>query len=274
VERGARELLDEVRVQHVFGTWVGQTTLSRLVPEVGALGLPFVFDNFDQVGRVLKGPVGALIEAKSAAKGFIVLGWLQLGPRHVTNSKKPIKTLGDLKGLKIRVQVNDTQIATFRALGANPIAMDIKDLYVALRQHDIDGMDAAYSLTHQNHFYENLTYLSDTSHFMDLIPIVVSSEMFVGLQPPQQKAIREAAAIAVAQQWKMAAADEASSLAKLKELGLKFEPVSPATRAALRKATAVVVDDARKRFGDEVLDGILAARKPAVRKEVNRLKRS
>jgi TRAP-type C4-dicarboxylate transport system substrate-binding protein len=89
--------------------------------------------------------------------------------------------------------------------------------------------------------------------------------MFMGLQPLQQKAIREAAEIAVARQWKMAAADEADSLAKLKEIGMKFESLPPATRTALRKATAMVIEDARKNFGNEVLDSILAPRNPVAR---------
>ena len=77
--------------------------------------------------------------------------------------------------------------------------------------------------------------------------------------PRQQKAIREAAATAIAQQWKMAAAQDAGALVKLKEKGLQFDPLPRETRAALHRATAVVVVDARKRFGNEVVDSILAS---------------
>jgi TRAP-type transport system periplasmic protein len=87
---GSREVVDEVRTQKAFGTWIAAPTFSRLVPEIGALSLPFVFDNYDQVARALKGPVGATIEAKLAAKGFTVLGWMQWGVRHVMNSKRPL----------------------------------------------------------------------------------------------------------------------------------------------------------------------------------------
>ena len=61
-----------------------------------------------------------------ADKGFISLGFMELGARQVTNSVRPIKTMADLKGLKIRLQPNETHLATFRALGANPLAMDIQ----------------------------------------------------------------------------------------------------------------------------------------------------
>lgn len=86
--------------------------------------------------------------------------------------------------------------------------------------------------------------------------------MFTSLQPREQKTIQEAAAIASAQQWKMAAAEDAAALAKLQtEKGMQFDPLPPETRAALRRTTSAVVDDARKRVGDELVDGILAAAK-------------
>jgi hypothetical protein len=81
-----------------------------------------------------------------------------------------------------------------------------------------------------------------------LIAVVANEEAFMRLQPSEQKAIREAAATACAQQWKMTAAEDADALVKLKEKGLQFDPLPPETRAALHQATAVVVDDARKRL--------------------------
>jgi TRAP-type transport system periplasmic protein len=105
-------------------------------------------------------------------------------------------------------------------------------------------------------------YLSDTAHNLDLIPFVANRKMFMSLPLPQQKAIREAAAIAVAQQWKMVDAEEADALVKLREKGLQFDPLPPETRAALRRATSVVVENARKRFGDKLVDSILAVSRP------------
>ncbi len=256
---GAREVMDEVRTQRVFGTWIGAPGFSRLVPEIGALSLPFVFDNYDQVARALKGPVGASIEAKLAAKGFLVLGWMQWGARHVMNSKRPLKTLDDFNGLKIRVQVNETHLATFRALGANPVALDLKDIHAALRQGDVDGYEGPYLTIYDYKFYEHQKYISDSAHVLDLIVVVVNKQAFMSLQPREQKAIREAAATACAQQWKMTAAEDAGALVKLKEKGLQFDPLPLKTRAALHRATAVVVEDAKKRFGDEVVNSILAS---------------
>jgi TRAP-type transport system periplasmic protein len=256
---GAKEVLDEIRIQNFFGTWIGAPNMSRLVPEIGAMALPFVFENYDQVARALEGPVGVAIEAKLAAKGFTVVGWMQWGVRHVINAKRPLRTLDDFKGLKIRVLPSETQLATFRALGANPVAIELKDIFTALRHGDVDGLENPYSTIWDYKYYEHQKYLSDSAHVLDLIAVVVNRKAFMSLQPGEQNAIREAGAIACAQQWKMAAEQDAGAFVKIREQGLQFDPLPPETRSALRQATAVVVEDARKRFGNEYVDSILAA---------------
>jgi tripartite ATP-independent transporter DctP family solute receptor len=256
---GAREIVDEVRTQSAFGIWIGASNMSRLVPEIGVLGLPFVFNNFGQVARVLKGPVGKLIEAKLAAKGFTTLCWMQWGARHVINAKRPLRTLDDFKGLRIRVLPNETHMAIFRALGANPVGLDVKDLYVALRQNDIDGLENPYSTINDYKFYENnYKYLSNSAHVLDLIVFLAGKPAFMSLQPKEQNAIREAADIACARQWEMAAAKEAGALAILKEKGVQFDPLPPETRRALRQTTAVVIDDVKRRLGEKLVDSVLA----------------
>jgi TRAP-type transport system periplasmic protein len=126
---GAREIVDEVRTQNAFGIWIGASNMSRLIPEIGVMGLPFVFNNFGQVARVLKSPVGNLMEAKLAAKGFTTLCWMQWGARYIINAKRLLMTLDDFKGLRTRMLPNETHMAIFRALGANPVGLNLKDLY-------------------------------------------------------------------------------------------------------------------------------------------------
>src|SRR5439155_24731858 len=124
------------------------------------------------------GPIGQLLDGKLADKGIVSLGFMELGGRHVTNSKRPIRTLEDLKGLKIRMQPNETHLATFRALGANPVAMDIKELYSALQQGVVDGQENPYSIIEANRFGEVQKYLSNTVHFFDFIAIVANRRQF------------------------------------------------------------------------------------------------
>jgi tripartite ATP-independent transporter DctP family solute receptor len=255
---GAKELIDDVRVEKLFATWVGIAFVSRLVPEIEAVSLPFVFKDYDHAMRAVDGPVGKLIEAKLSAKGFTALAWMELGARHVTNSTRPLKAPDDFKGLKIRVQPNETHMAAFRALGANPVAMDIKDVYAATRQGDIDGEENPYSVIHANKYFETQKYLSDSGHILDLIVLIANKKTLAGLPPEQQKAVRDAARVAALQQRKTAAQAEVTALNNLIANGMQFDPIPTATRAALRKSTAGVIDGVRRRVGDALVNQVIA----------------
>jgi tripartite ATP-independent transporter DctP family solute receptor len=256
---GAKENMDAVRAGTIFGTWIGVAYVSRLVPEVEAVSLPFVFDNREQAMAAIDGPVGDLIEEKLAAKGFKSLGWMELGSRHVTNSKRPLKTIEDLQGLKIRMQPNETHLATFRSIGANPTPLDIKELYSALQQGVVDGQENPYPIIRANRFFEVQKYLSDTSHFFDFIILIANKRTFDGLSAEQQSAVMEAAGTTVALQRKLAIDAEAEALADLKAQGMQFDPISAETRAALLKASSGVIDEVKKRIGADIVDQMMAA---------------
>jgi tripartite ATP-independent transporter DctP family solute receptor len=256
---GVKDQIDELRTDAIFAAPLPMPYLSRLVPETEALSLPFVFKDAEHARRATDGAVGKLIETRLVAKGFIPLGWMALGARHVTNSKKPLKTLEDFKGLKIRVQPSETHMATFRALGANPVAMDIKDVYKALQQGDIDAYEGPYQPMYNAKFYEVQKYLSDSGHVFELILFTASKKTFAGLPPEQQKAVRDAARIATVQQWKMAAVMDEAAFTALKESGMQFDPIPATTRAAFKKAAFGVIDGARKRLGAELVDQVIAA---------------
>jgi TRAP-type transport system periplasmic protein len=256
---GGKDLIDEVRADAIFAIPAPIPYLSRLLPEAEALNLPFVFNDADHARHTVEGAVGKLIESRLMAKGFVPLGWMALGARNVTNGRRPLKTLDDFKGLRIRVQPSETHMATFRALGANPVAIDIKDVYSALQRGDVDAEENPYYPIYSNKFYEVQKYLSDTSHLFDLIIFVASRKTFMNLPPEQQKAVRDAAAVAVIAQWEMAPEVEATAFAALKAHGMQFDPPPDATRVALKKAAADVFERARRRIGPELVDQVVAA---------------
>jgi tripartite ATP-independent transporter DctP family solute receptor len=268
--RSLKEMIDAVHVGSVFATWTGIGNFSRLVPEATAVSLPFLFENYDQARRVVVGPVGSLVATKLNAKGFVVLAWMDQGILHVSNSKRPLKTLDDFKGLSIRVLPNATHLATFQAVGARPVAMDLKDVGPAMQQGDVDGEEQDYSTTYNNKYYESQKYLSNTAHFLDFHVLVANKKAFAGLDPMQQKAVREAAAIAAVQQHKMMTEDEVTALARLQEKGVQFDPLPRETRAALRRATAPVIDDVAKWVGADIVKNVLAANRLSVSDRVRR----
>jgi tripartite ATP-independent transporter DctP family solute receptor len=255
---GLKELIDAVHVGSLFATPMSIGNFSRLVPEAAALSLPFIFDNYDEAMRATAGPAGRLVAAKMEAKGYTVLSWMALGELNVTNSKRPIRTLADFKDLRLRVLPNATHTALFQALGARPVQMDLKDVDTALRQGDVDGQEQDYSLTYNNKYYESQKYVSDTRHFLEFHVLVANKRAFASLDPMQQKAVRQAAAVAATQQIKLVNELETASLARLREAGVQFDPLAAETRVALRRATAGVIDDVKKWVGDDLVNKVLA----------------
>ncbi|HET7671986.1 MAG TPA: TRAP transporter substrate-binding protein [Burkholderiales bacterium] len=258
---GAAENVQNVRAGTLQMIWVGMAFLSRTVPELEAISLPFQFESREQAFRVVDGPVGKLFDAKFADKGLIDLGFMELGARHVTNSKRPIKSVEDLKGLKIRMQPNETHLATFRALGANPVAMDIKELYSALQQGVVDGQENPFSVIRASRYFEVQKFVSNTGHFFDFINVVANRRAFEALPAAQQKALRDSMRKAVAWQRDRAKAEENESIAEIKQRGMTFDEVSPQFREQMRKGSANVVEDVKKRVGADFVNRVIAETK-------------
>lgn len=255
---GAKENVDATRAGTVFATWVGMAFLSRTVPELEAVSLPFLFPSREAAFKVIDGPVGALLDKKLADKGFASLGFMELGSRQVTNSKRPIVTLDDFKGLKIRLQPNETHLATFRALGANALAMDVKEIYSAMQQSVIDGQENPFINIQTSRYFEVQKYLTKSDHFFDFISVVANKRQFEALKPEHKAAVQTAMKAAIAQQRSVAARADAEALEDLKKKGMEYNELTPAVVDQLRKATSGIVDDLRKRLGNELIDSVLA----------------
>jgi len=255
---GAKENVDQVRSGAVMGTWIGIAYLSRTVPELEAVSLPFAFANREQAFKVIDSKVGDLLNKKLSQKGYTVLGYMELGSRNVTNNKRPLKTLDDFKGLKIRMQPNETHLASFRAIGANPAPMGIKEVYSAMQQGVLDGQENPYSIIATRRFNEVQKYLSDSGHFFDFIIVAVNKKRFESLKPNHQAAVRQAMAKAIAWQRSKAAEEDTTSKNALIAGGMNFHPISADVRAQLKAATAGVVTDLKKKIGPEIIDAVLA----------------
>lgn len=254
---GAKENIDAVRSGTLALTWVGGAFLSRIVPELEAVSLPFVFHNRATAFRVIDGPVGAAIDKKLQDKGFIALGWMELGSRNITNSRGPIKTMADLKGLKVRLQPNETHLASFRALGANPVAMDVKELYSALEQRVVDAQENPYTVISASRYGEVQKHLSNSGHFFDFIAVVGSKKAFEKLSPEHQKAVREAMTETISFQRKLAIDSETKALAELRSK-MTYTEIAPAALEEMRKASAPVIEEVKKRAGADLVNQVLA----------------
>ena len=245
---GASENVQAVKIGAIEMMWVGTAFLTRTVPELELIGLPFQFATREQAFEVVDGPVGDALDEKMAAEGMTSMGYMELGFRQLTNNARPVETIDDISGLKIRLQPNETHLAAFRALGANPVAMDIKELYSALEQGVIDGQENPFAIINVAGYPEVQKYVSNTGHFFDFISVVANKDWFDGLEEENRALIVEAMDTAVAFQRELATEQDAEALGKLTAAGMTFTEVSPELAAKLRELTAPVATETKARL--------------------------
>ena len=123
---------------------LGQGAMLSIVPEIAAIGLPFLYSTMPKAWEALDGPVGQEFARKLEAKNLVFLGWWCNGIRQTTNSKRPITKPADFQGLKIRTPLDPTTVDTFAAMGASPQQISYGELYMALQQGVVDGQENPY----------------------------------------------------------------------------------------------------------------------------------
>lgn len=167
--------------------------LGRFVPEAMLWDLPFIFRDIKHAHTVLDGDIGQFVQEKYIEKGIRHLAYNDGGFRYFTNNLRPITSMADLKGLKIRVMESKVMIDTINAFGASAIPMAFGELYTALQQGVVDGQENPMNLIFSQRFYEVQKFLSLSGHFYYPRQYVVSEIWWKGLSQEHRKIITEAA---------------------------------------------------------------------------------
>ena len=218
------------------------TTASSLVKEFSLIDTPFSFNNAQQVDTLLGGPFGRTMLAKLPEKGLVGLDYWETGFRNFTNSKRPVATADDVKGLKIRVMGNPLFLESFSALGTNPVPMAFAELYGALDSKALDAQENPYSIVLTSKFYEVQKYMSVTNHVYTANLVLVSRKFWDKLSAAERQILDEAAAEAGAYQRKVSR-DMANQARKdLLAKGMQINDVPPAAIAKMRELTRPVAD--------------------------------
>ena len=208
-------------------------SLMGIVPEMGAIDLPYVFQNFDEVDAILAGPVGQMLFSKLPEKGMVPLGWMEQGFRVFHTTKKLIKTVDDFKGLKLRVQPTAVSVAVVNALGANAVPMPFQETYTALEQGAIDGMDNPLPNIVISKFYELNKNISITNHMYQPVWLGISKISWNKLSDAEKKILSDAGREASDFQRKLARDYTAKVVDQLKAQGCTVYEIPPTDIAAM-----------------------------------------
>lgn len=228
--------------------------IDSFLPITSVVNLPYLFKNSDHVYKFLDGPLGKQVFSGLEKMGIHHLAEMENGWRLIT-SNKPINSLADLKGMKIRVPESPVFRDTFTALGASPVPIAFTELYSALQQGVVDGQENPIFHIMTQRFYEVQKYTALTRHIYMNAPLLVSMKFWQKLTPEQQKAIEEAAVEATQYQRQVAQMKESELLEQLKSKGVK---ITQPDLEPFRQAVKPVQEAWGKQHGQDLLQQIAA----------------
>jgi TRAP-type transport system periplasmic protein len=259
-----RETMEMVRMGTLEVALGGVSHIQRHVAELGILGLPFLWKDSETMFQVLDGALGKYMESRLDAAGFHTLGFWDNGFRHITNNRKPIMAVADLKGVKIRTMPNPVHIAFFKALGAAPTPMDWTEVFEALRSGVIDAQENPIAQIHAAKLVEVQKYCSLTGHVNEPGAVVMSKQYYNKLPDDLKLAVTTAARKATIWQRAENNKDNQKFLNDLKDAGMKINTLTDANIAEFRKIGIQGYDDVVKGFGKmgkEITDLLIWANK-------------
>ncbi len=238
------------------GALISLSLMAALVPEVGIVNAPYLFRDVAQARAVLDGPIGAEFAELAAAKSLPVLAWGENGVRHIT-ANRPVRTLADLRGLKIRVPPSDIFLNGFRALGADPAPLAFGLLRAALVTGEFQAQENAIILVETTKLYEVQKYLCMTGHIYDAVGFVASPDLMEDLAPPQREALAACARAGAAVTRTVADATARDGTTRLKAAGMTI--IDDVDLASLRAAGRPFLESLTTVYGETRVKNLLAA---------------
>ncbi|MDP9933402.1 tripartite ATP-independent transporter DctP family solute receptor [Variovorax paradoxus] len=232
-----KETLDQVKIGALEMNRVNISALNSICPKTLVPTMPFLFDSIAHMRKSLDGPIGEEILKGCEHEGLVGLAFYDSGARSIY-AKKPVKTLADAKGLKIRVQQSDLWVALVSAMGANATPMPAGEVFTALKTGLIDAAENNIPSYDGFKHYEAVKFYSRTEHSMAPEMLVMSKAVYDKLPKADQELFRATAKESVAFQRKKWDEQEAKSLEVVTKGGAQI--VADVDKASFRSAMTPV----------------------------------
>ncbi len=227
--------------------------------DFGILDLPFIYQDAAVMDQLLDGEVGDKLISKLPAHNVVGLAFWEQGFRHLSNNKREVKNLEDISGLKIRVQQNPLLVDMWTALGANPTAMAITELYSALETGAVDGQETTAPFMLGSKYYEVQKYISETKHNYNPQIVLISKPFWDKLSDDEKKMFIEVARETAIEQRKISREAQKTSLDKIRAAGNVVTPISPEELDKMKTAVKPVIEKYSKTFDPEMTKTVFDA---------------
>lgn len=254
---GERDYIEGMILGNIEMAQVSTGPMAAFIPQFDLFSLPYLFRDTDHFVKVVNGPVGTEFFQLLEKRGMKGICWFDNGYRNVFNTKRPIREPADLKGLKIRVMESPLMVNTLNAMGASATPMAYGELYTALQQGVLDGAENAPGNVLNDKFYEVTKYYSLTHHFRPPGVVAMSLKVWDRLTDADKKVISEEAAALQDYEIKLTQKVETDAIKALEAKGMKVNEVD---LDAFRKDVRPVYKSFTDKFGNELLDKVLATK--------------
>ncbi len=201
---------------------VSMGPFNNLIEETKVVSLPFIFRSVEHMHKVMDGDIGAEIAAAFEPHGFVALAFYDGGSRSFYNSKKPIDSIDDLAGMKVRVMQSDVFVDMMTALGANATPMPYGEVYSAIQTGVIDGAENNWPSFESSGHYEVAGYYTLNQHLIVPEVLVMSKASWDKLSPEDQEILRQAARDSMPVNRELWAAREKESEDKVRAAGVQI----------------------------------------------------
>lgn len=252
----APKMIEQVKLGAIDFCITGIAIYANQMPELGLLALPYLVETFEQ-GWYLYDHAQWVKKYlnKLSEKNMRILSVWEGGFRCL-NTKRPVYTVADLKGMKLRIAKSEMYVWIWSALGANPTVMPLGEVYISLQQGVIDGLELPIQTMYFHKFYEVAKNISLTKHIYSSMPLSTNEKNWQKFDKPTQDAILKAAT--EAQKWhREAVASQDEEL--ISEMAKKGANIIKPDISAFVKGTLSVYDKSKETFGKDVVDGLMKA---------------
>jgi tripartite ATP-independent transporter DctP family solute receptor len=250
---GEKEAIEQAQIGAIQLARVSVGALGPVIDELNVFNLPFLFRTTAHMQQVIDGPIGRELLDKitdNPKAGLVGLCWMDAGARSMYDTKKPIMSLADLKGMKMRVMGNPMFVDMMNALGGNGVAMGYDQVFSALQTGVVDGAENnPPSFVFDNHFTV-AKYYTLTEHLIVPEVLVLSKKTWDGLSKEDQQLVRKFSREAQLDERKLWQEYETQAMAKAKAAGIQIIDVTD--KAAFQAAVKPVWDKYGPRFADMI----------------------
>lgn len=246
-----RDMIEGMQLGTVDMAIINTPLLASFEPRFMLFDMPFMFNDWNHVNKVLSGQVGQELMKALEPKGLKAFAFSTAGFRHVINQRREVRTPDDLKGLKIRTLDNPVHVAIMNAMGANATPMQYGEVMTALRQKTIDGLDFQLGSTATEKMYEVNKYMALTGHVFTGVIYLASLKRFNALPADLQKTLSEAAVAGANTETELFNKFEQDARSILEKNGMKVVDVD---KAPFRARTTSVYQTFQDRVGKNLIE--------------------